>query len=352
MPPIEVTVDVVEGDARAVPADVLVLKHAQRFHGLDEKVARELGLREGPSVGDYLLVRAPARYAVHSVLFVGVPYLSALSYADLHGLSAQGLRALSVDQRSCRHVLMTLHGAGFGLNETQAAAAQFAGVADAVRKGLVPPRLERITFVEYDRERAARIETLLSTMGEPEPPPANRSASGASGRLPVDAPPAGWGGGAPLPAARQPDGPDAREGFSAGAAEREFEVFISYNSADEAYAARLYEVLEGRGMRVFFSKRSIPELAHSDYVAAIHGALDQAAHMVVVAGSAERTTSGWVRSEWSMFLNEKLSGRKSGNLVVLRTQPFPIGQLPIALRACQVVDFSDEDGAEVLRYLR
>lgn len=129
------------------------------------------------------------------------------------------------------------------------------------------------------------------------------------------------------------------------------DVFISYHSSDEKYAENLYEFLCGNGVEAFFSKRSLPEMSESDYISAIHDALEQATHIVVVASSALCAQGGWVRSEWSLWYNEKLSGRKHGNVITVRTNAFPIHELPIALRANQVVDLNAEGYEQLLRYL-
>lgn len=59
--------------------------------------------------------------------------------------------------------------------------------------------------------------------------------------------------------------------------------------------------------------------------------------MVVIADSIDIFDSGWVHYEWSSFLNEKRSGRKTGNLVTVVRDEKDISKLPYALRQYEVM---------------
>jgi hypothetical protein len=131
----------------------------------------------------------------------------------------------------------------------------------------------------------------------------------------------------------------------------DYDVFLSFNSQDENTARNIFDFLSTHRLRVFFSRVSIPHLAEADYIDAIHTALDKARHMVVVSSSSIGFTKGWVRAEWSIFLNEVRSGRKTGNLVTVIVGSIPIAELPIALRASQVVVLSKEGLSEILKFV-
>lgn len=118
-------------------------------------------------------------------------------------------------------------------------------------------------------------------------------------------------------------------------------VFLSYKSADLDLAERVYHFLTERGHNVFFSERSLPNIGNSEYFEAIDEALDKAQHMVIIADSREKLNSKWVKHEWSSFLNEKRSGRKNGNLVVVITENMKIDQLPYSLRQVEVIPISE-----------
>jgi hypothetical protein len=130
-----------------------------------------------------------------------------------------------------------------------------------------------------------------------------------------------------------------------------FDVFLSFSGEDEATARTVFEFLTAQGLRVFFSRESVPQLAQADYMKAINEAVDRARHMVVLSSSASGFAKPWVEREWTMFLNEKLSGRKNGNLVVVQPEPIPVAALPIALRSQQVVTLSETGLPEVSKFV-
>jgi hypothetical protein len=57
---------------------------------------------------------------------------------------------------------MTIHGVGYGLDESEALRSQLAGCLDALESGHYPSALERITIVELDRARALRLQAILN----------------------------------------------------------------------------------------------------------------------------------------------------------------------------------------------
>jgi ferritin len=63
-------------------------------------------------------------------------------------------------------------------------------------------------------------------------------------------------------------------------------VFISAKSADFEHARRVFHFLKSRGIAVFMSAESLPDLGNTDYRKEIDRALDQTEHMVVVTSSA------------------------------------------------------------------
>lgn len=120
-----------------------------------------------------------------------------------------------------------------------------------------------------------------------------------------------------------------------------FDVFVSHKSEDYKLAKTVYDTLSSAGYRVFLSEIVLPAVANADYVAEICKALDNSRHLVVIADSYAKISSGWVNYEWSSFLNEKLSGRKDGNIVTLVTQNMRPQDLPFSLRQFEVVGIHD-----------
>jgi hypothetical protein len=129
------------------------------------------------------------------------------------------------------------------------------------------------------------------------------------------------------------------------------DVFISARSDDRQPAERVHDFLTRHGLRVFLGQVTLPALGDTDYRKAIDDVLESATHLVVVATSAKHTRSRWVEHEWGSFLNEKLAGRKTGNLVTVTVGAIPERELPLGLRTHEVLRL-DEDGLDrLLRYV-
>jgi hypothetical protein len=117
-----------------------------------------------------------------------------------------------------------------------------------------------------------------------------------------------------------------------------FDVFISRRSTDAGLATEIHDYLVSNGRRAFVANISITPGGNSDFTTQIERALLQSEHFLLVLSSPGSLSSGWVDAEWRVFLNEKNSGRKTGNLViVVSEEDFPIDQLPGLLRTSQVL---------------
>lgn len=128
-------------------------------------------------------------------------------------------------------------------------------------------------------------------------------------------------------------------------------IFISAQNEDSQYAEQIYRFLRSEGLAVFFSKESLPELGSSDYRKQIDNALDDAQHMIVVTSSRANVTSKWVEAEWGLFINEKRSGRKLGNLITVVAGGLKPAELPASLRYYEVIPFGAEEFQKILRYV-
>jgi len=129
-------------------------------------------------------------------------------------------------------------------------------------------------------------------------------------------------------------------------------VFISAKSEDYHYAKQLYDFFVASGVRGFLSQESLPEVGASDYRKEIDRAIEESRHMVVVASSREHLLSPYVEAEWGLFINEKRSGRKTGNLVTLAAGSLQLADLPPSLRYYEVIPFGPEGFEKILRYVR
>lgn len=122
-----------------------------------------------------------------------------------------------------------------------------------------------------------------------------------------------------------------------------WDVFISHKSEAYPSCKTILDILTAWGKKVFLSEVSLPLIGKADYCSTISECLEQSRHLLVFADSTENLVSGWVKYEWESFLNEKLSGHKNGNLVVVLSASMSPKQLPYALRQFQAVPLDDID---------
>lgn len=130
------------------------------------------------------------------------------------------------------------------------------------------------------------------------------------------------------------------------------DVFISHKSADVKLAKQLYQYLSDLGLTVFESDESLPKLGSSDYRKKIDEALDMCNHMIVIGSSVENLNSSWVEAEWGFFINEKRSGRKSGNIITVITDDLKIDNLPASLRNYEVIVFNKNNFPRIAEFMQ
>jgi hypothetical protein len=130
-----------------------------------------------------------------------------------------------------------------------------------------------------------------------------------------------------------------------------FDVFISKKSEDFPLAKEVFEFLCSRELRVFLSEESLPQMGSADYMKAIDSALEQAKHLVVVGSRVENLLAGWVEAEWRVFVNEKRSGRKTGNVVTVVSGGLTPERLPMSLRYYEVVTLTRDGLDRLARYV-
>lgn len=118
---------------------------------------------------------------------------------------------------------------------------------------------------------------------------------------------------------------------------KQFDVFISHKSEDFLMSKEIYNSLSLLNKKVFLSEISIQDNGSSDFMKTIDNALDNAKHLIVVCSSVENVMSGWVEAEWRVFINEKRSERKDGNIITIITKKMKPSDLPLALRYYNVL---------------
>lgn len=160
-----IRVRIVHADALKYEADVLVLKYAQHLYGVDfaahARLSRPSAEIQLPNVGAVTIVDSHGSTAASKVMFVGVPPLREFGYAEIRAFARQALASLVKSSLDLEHIALTIHGAGYGLDEIEAFRSELAGVAEAIASGMIPDALQTISFVELDLRRSARLSAAL-----------------------------------------------------------------------------------------------------------------------------------------------------------------------------------------------
>lgn len=164
----KVNIEVKQGDIFQSRDDVLVLKYAQAFYATDGEVANRLAkihqnlVASMPGVGEYRLYETHGSLGVKAVLFVGVDDIYRFGYSEIRDFSRRALDYLAQAAPQTEKIAMTLHGVGFGLDESEAFESEIAGLVDAVANGRYPQSLKQLTIVEYRPDRTERMRQILS----------------------------------------------------------------------------------------------------------------------------------------------------------------------------------------------
>ena len=120
-----------------------------------------------------------------------------------------------------------------------------------------------------------------------------------------------------------------------------YDVFISSKSEDYEYARDVYLFLTGPNLnyKVFLADSELRKKGVAEYGEVIDEALDSAEHLILFLSKAEYAQSSYVKNEWRTFLEEKRSGRKSGNILTI-LKDVEVAALPISLRHFQSFSFA------------
>lgn len=165
-----IAIEAVHGDVFKCRGDVLALKFAQDLYGVDRQVVSKLATRGTelenrlPSIDKTLLVPSENVVLAAELLFVGVEPLGKFDYETIRVFAKRVLLTLQEERPSTEHVLMTLHGGGFGLDEAEAFRAEIAGLLDAIQESRAPEGLRQISIIDRDPQTATRMREILETI--------------------------------------------------------------------------------------------------------------------------------------------------------------------------------------------
>lgn len=162
---------VMHGDIFTFDADVIALKYAQSFYGVDEQLADSLiaagisAQQLRPQIGSYGYVETLGHAQARHALFVGVPRLSVFSYPEIRNFASLVLHGVNQYAPEATHICMTIHGAGYGLDEIEASLAQLEGCLDVIQSAQSAQflhNLRRITIVDRNASRVARLRAAIN----------------------------------------------------------------------------------------------------------------------------------------------------------------------------------------------
>jgi hypothetical protein len=165
-----VEISIVQGNALEVTAEVLVLKYAQGLFGVDAQVVGRLNTRGAgvfpevplPPPGSITLVESRGLIGAPAIMLVGVIELGQFGYEEIRSFARRSLDELARSMPEVSQIAMTLHGVGFGLDETEAFRAELAGIVEGFESGNYPRNLRRVLIVEHNAGRVARLQRQLS----------------------------------------------------------------------------------------------------------------------------------------------------------------------------------------------
>ncbi len=121
----------------------------------------------------------------------------------------------------------------------------------------------------------------------------------------------------------------------------EYDVFISFSSADEEIVKPIWQELCSNGLRVFWSDSTLKKEIGNSWFEVIEKSLERSKHMLLVC-SDNSINSKWVQREYRAFFDYCYSPN-SRRLIPLLTREFPAKNLPLFLRELQVGKVSDSN---------
>ena len=119
----------------------------------------------------------------------------------------------------------------------------------------------------------------------------------------------------------------------------EYDVFISFSSADEEIVKPIWQELCSNGLRVFWSDATLKKEVGNSWFEVIEKSLERSRHMLLVC-SENSMNSKWVQREYRAFFDYCYLA-DSRRLIPVLTSDFKPKDLPIFLRELQVGKTND-----------
>lgn len=117
--------------------------------------------------------------------------------------------------------------------------------------------------------------------------------------------------------------------------EFEYDIFLSFSSADLGAAEKIWLALKESGLRVFWSAESLKNTAGINFFGAIEAGLRKSQHFLLFWTAGARTST-WVEMEYQAFFNHCHLKDKGGRRLFVLPDGFePTSSLPILLQNLQ-----------------
>lgn len=309
--------------------EYLIIKKIQRF---DPYISNKL-----KNMTDYLFLQSNNAIGTKYILFhnntsnnYGPPEIREFITGSITNLLKEDFAG--------KELILTFQGLfNTKLSELEFINAEIEGILDAIETNKFPQQVNRITFVDMDKERCVRINSYFSRIffnGFLNVNKISEIRKSLSNEVLV------------APTKKFDEKVD-------------YDIFISAKNLDDdgkitsdsMIAEQLFNFLTAKGFQVFLSNISLEKLGISAYKEAIDNALDSAKILVTVGSSRKYLESRWVKYEWDSFFNDILSGVKpEGRIFVYRIN-LKIQDLPRALRQAQCFEHGPDAFERIFRFI-
>jgi hypothetical protein len=141
-----------------VSADLIALKYANDWHGADKLVSQLIGFNDHLADGKVRFCRG-RDIAASEALFIGVGPLRDFRFERIQAFGARAVQLSQQHFKRVRHLAMTIHGPGYGLDPEQSFLSLIAGIITRW-KDLGGP-LEKVTIAELSSKRCEQFSKIL-----------------------------------------------------------------------------------------------------------------------------------------------------------------------------------------------
>jgi hypothetical protein len=163
----QIKIEIQKENALSTETDILVLKHADALFGVDRAIVNKIVTFYNnidellPENGKHIILDSFGLIGAKKILFIGVGHLFDFRYKEIRDFARRTLNILAAETPHIKNIALTIHGVGYGLDETESFESEIAGLIDAIQKGNFPLNIEKISIIEINTERTSRLNSIL-----------------------------------------------------------------------------------------------------------------------------------------------------------------------------------------------